>query len=234
MYPSGSFTQSARGDTSIATTGGQFYCNTQQRQPPFAPAALAPYAHRPRGCRHDPWIQSRRRIVRKVHSCVLLLGVTWGGVAALAKEPSPSKFLVTALQQDQLLIAGVVGPILDYPWITEADTGTLSHTQRFDLEWAVAKPIREDGDEKTFFLLGFASQPGMLSAPEAGTYQLMTTGGDMKADPKQLASVTPKKGDPIGFKKTDKGATAAAGEKTFDFAAASVTTVYWRWSLPKP
>ena len=28
MYPSGSFTQSARGDTSIATTGGQFYCNT--------------------------------------------------------------------------------------------------------------------------------------------------------------------------------------------------------------
>jgi len=110
----------------------------------------------------------------------------------------------------------------------------LTPQQQFELEWAVTKPMRDDGDEKEFFILDFASQPGMILAPEAGTYLLESNGGDMKAEPKQLASVTLKRGDPIGFKKTDKVTTASAGDKTFDVAADSVTGVFWELAPKKP
>jgi len=106
----------------------------------------------------------------------------------------------------------------------------LTPQQLFDLEWAVTKPMRDNDDEREFFTLGFASQPAMLLAPEAGTYLLESITPDSKGDPKQLASVTLKKGDPIGFKKTDKATTASAGDKTFDVPADSVTGVFWELS----
>ncbi len=135
----------------------------------------------------------------------------------------------------------------------------LTLDQRFELEWSVVKAMT-DNDISTYRILGYAAQPGMVRVPEAGTYLLReyqapplasdaaqpkppTTGRGgggarggtgITVEPKQLATVTLKKGDPIGFKKTDQGTTATAGDKTFAVPAESVTGVYWEFSPAKP
>jgi len=311
--------------------------------------------------------------MRTKHALLILAGIVGGGGIVAAQQPAPADFLAMVLQQDQLLSAGVVGPILDYPRLTSADKelvakavkpmddalammkqnaaanptiagiqadqqkvvqsslpmmklleqrkdlmwisrrgkgmqemkarmlqdkagdyanlikeagadqaqvtsakvvmdkfradfdalakqvatapangdmkqkmaqagkltettlgalkaidGVLTTEQRCALEWAVAKVMTDD-EGPMFRILGYAAQPGMMAAPEAGTYQLKSERGAGSDDAKPRASVTLKKGDPIGFKTMEKGTMALAGDKSFDVPADVLAEVCWEF-----
>lgn len=101
--------------------------------------------------------------------------------------------------------------------------GLLTIEQRFEIDWGVAKTA----DDAQFRILGYAAQPGTNRAPADGTYSLKS--GDSRAQAIEIGTVTLKKGVPIGFRKTDKGTMAPAGDKTLYVPPNQETRSWWEF-----
>ena len=107
----------------------------------------------------------------------------------------------------------------------------LTADQLADLNWAVVKAMTDNeiSENRT---VRYCTQPGESRAPVAGTYVLKTDPSRNGAGvaPAQLTSVTLKKGDTLGFKKTDK-LVALADTQIIDLPA-DAGLMHWEFSPP--
>ncbi len=106
----------------------------------------------------------------------------------------------------------------------------LTAEQNRDLDWVILQKYAAGKGSLSAWLV-FSTFTNPVNAPEDGNYSLKS--GDMKSISNTVATVTLKKGQPLGFRTVDKTRKAYAGDKEFPLPDPLPSVILWQFDGAK-